>query len=129
MYETRVWKMTLVSVLSDLTKMTEKYAIAKDVTELIGKTPLVYLNNIADGCIARIAAKLETKEPCSSIKDRIGYSMIQDTEEKGVIRSVRIILPLLRMFASSNAGHAFGMMAAVLVSMIEIVDTIALVYR
>jgi cysteine synthase A len=83
--------------------------IADDVTQLIGNTPLVRLNRITAGLNAEIAAKLESFNPLSSIKDRIGYAMIRDGEEKGLIKkNTTIIEP-----TSGNTGIALAYVCAV----------------
>jgi cysteine synthase A len=82
--------------------------IARDSSEIIGNTPLVRLNHITGGLKAKVVAKIESFNPVSSVKDRIGVAMIVDAEEKGLIREDTVIVEP----TSGNTGIALAFVCA-----------------
>jgi cysteine synthase A len=82
--------------------------IAEDITKLIGNTPLVKINRIAQKIEATIVAKLESFNPCASLKDRIGVSMIEEAEKKGLIGKDTVIIEP----TSGNTGIALSFVCA-----------------
>jgi len=82
--------------------------IFSDITKTVGNTPLVRLNRITEGSGAVILAKIESFNPLSSIKDRIGVAMVEDAEKKGKLRKDSVIIEP----TSGNTGIALAFVAA-----------------
>ncbi|MDI6776942.1 MAG: cysteine synthase A [Syntrophales bacterium] len=98
----------MIEVSSKIKKRLQKIGIANDITELVGNTPLVRLNRITKGTNAEVVAKLESFNPCGSVKDRIGVAMIEAAEKEGLInKGTAIVEP-----TSGNTGIALAFVCA-----------------
>ncbi len=83
--------------------------IYQDITQTIGNTPLVRLNRMTEGINADVLAKLESHNPLASVKDRIGVSMIEDAEARGLLQEDTVIIEP----TSGNTGIALAFVCAV----------------
>lgn len=89
-------------------KKEDKMNIAENITQLVGNTPLVKLGKLSAGIDATLVVKLESFNPCSSVKDRIGLAMIEDAERKGKINKDTVIVEP----TSGNTGIALAFVCA-----------------
>lgn len=83
--------------------------VNRDVMATVGKTPMVELSRVATGLPGRVVAKLEMRNPCGSVKDRVGVALIEDAERRGVLRpGMTLIEP-----TGGNTGIGLAFAAAI----------------
>src|SRR3954469_15226757 len=92
-----------------MTTKTQRTQVHENIIQVIGNTPIVKLNRIAAGCPAHLYAKLEFMNPGGSIKDRIGYWLIDDAEKRGTLQPGGTIIE----GTSGNTGVGLAIAAAI----------------